>query len=177
MTLKWKLYWLLVAVMLANYVAMVVWSLPALQDMAGGLPAFDLRPGGYTFDEALAFVSAIGAHGRAFYLGTQQWLDTLYPALLGGVLVIALLALAPARVRLLLAAFATAGTVFDYLENHAVAAMLKAGPDGLTEGMADAASRWTVLKSATSALAMTGLAILLVFRALAWWQNRRKANG
>lgn len=177
MAMRWRLYWLLVAAMLANYTVMVAWSLPALQEMAGGLPAFDLRPGGYAFDEARTFLAGLSADGRAFYLGTQQWLDTLYPALLGAVLVIALLALAPARVKWLLAAFAAAGTVFDYLENNAVAAMLRAGPDGLTREMVDAASRWTVLKSATSALAMTGLLILLVFKAVAWWQARGKADG
>lgn len=173
MAMKWRLYWLLVAAMLANYAVMVAWSLPALQEMAGGLPAFDLRPGGYTFDEARTFLGKIGANGRTFYLGTQQWLDTLYPALLGAVLVIALLALAPARVKWLLAASAAAGAVFDYLENNAVAAMLRAGPDSLARDVVDAASRWTVLKSATSALAMTGLLIMLVFRAIAWWQSRR----
>ncbi len=177
MMAKWKLYWLLAAVMLANYLVMAVWTLPTLQGMAGGLPAFDLRPGGYTIDEARVFIGAIGADGRAYYLGTQQWLDTSYPALLGAVLVIALLALAPARVKWLLVAFALAGTVFDYLENHAVAAMLKAGPAGLTAEMVDAASRWTILKSAATALAMTGLAILLVFKALAWWQDRKRADG
>ena len=72
-----------------------------------------------------------------------------------------------------LAAVAVAGSLFDYLENHAVSVMLRAGPDGLTAEMVASASRWTVLKSAFSALAMTALLALLVLKGVAWLRTRK----
>ena len=172
MSTRWKLYWLLVAAMAVLYLVMVAWSLPYLK-MLGGDPAFDLRPGGYTFSEAQSFIAALGNEGRAFYLNVQHRLDLVYPALLGAVLVIALVKLAPPRIGWLLGAIAVAGSVFDYLENHAVSVMLRAGPDGLTAEMVTSASRWTVLKSAFSALAMTALAALLVLKGVAWLRTRK----
>ena len=172
MSTRWKLYWLLVAVMAAIYLVMVAWSLPYLK-MLGGDPAFDLRPGGYAFAEARDFIAALGSEGRGFYLNVQHRLDLVYPALLGAVLVIALVKLAPRRIGWLLAAVAVAGSVFDYLENHAVSVMLRAGTDGLTAEMVASASRWTVLKSAFSALAMTALLALLVLKGIAWLRTRK----
>ncbi len=83
------IFWIMFAVMLGVYLVMVLWSLPLLMADAGGLPAFDLRPAGYSHDEAQAFLAALSPEGRAFYLDVQQWLDTAYPALLGVVLVMA----------------------------------------------------------------------------------------
>ncbi len=172
MSRGWTFYWLLVAAMAVIYIVMVAWSLPYLK-MLGGSPAFDLRPGGYTFTEARDFIAALGSEGRASYLNVQHRLDLVYPALLGAVLVIALVKLGPPRIGWLLAAVAIAGSVFDYLENHAVSAMLRAGPDGLTADMVASASRWTVLKSAFSALAMTALAALLILKGIAWLRTRK----
>lgn len=173
MSTGWKLYWLTVAVMAILYIIMVTWSLPHLK-MLGGDPAFDLRPGGYTFSEAQRFIAALGDTGRAFYLNVQQRLDLAYPALLAAVLAIALVALAPGWPGWLLAASAIAGSAFDYLENHAVAIMLRAGPDGLTQDMVVTASRWTVLKSALSGLAIFALLALLAAKGIA---RLRARNG
>ena len=81
-----RAYWLIFALMLAVYGAMVIWTLPAISDGAGGLIAFDLRPTGYSIPEARAFLSSLNDDARALYLGPQGRLDMVYPALLGLVL-------------------------------------------------------------------------------------------
>lgn len=165
------LFWLVFAATLGVYLVMLLWTLPAVTAAAGGLVPFDLRPTGYSFDEARAFLAALTPEGTALYRGVQQRLDIAYPALLAATLVMAILMLAPARLdrwRWLLAATALPGMVFDYLENAAVARMLDGGAAGLAPGLAAEASRWTLLKSAFSTLAFTVLLVLL-----ALWLFRR----
>ena len=50
MSKGWKIYWVLVATTVMNYLTMVLWSLPMVSKMAGGGVPFDMRLGGYTFD-------------------------------------------------------------------------------------------------------------------------------
>ena len=161
----WRLYWMLVVAALAVFAVMQAWSLPKLR--ADGMPAFDLRYLGYSFDEARAYLAALGEEGRTFYLNAQLVLDRLYPALYGPALAIALVALdARAGGRgwgWVLAVFAIAGMGFDWLENAAVATMLLAGPHDLTQAMVADASSWTLLKSASLAIAFAGLLLLALF--------------
>ena len=49
MSKGWKIYWVVVAAMVTNYLTMVLWSLPLVSEMAGGGVPFDMRPGGYSF--------------------------------------------------------------------------------------------------------------------------------
>ncbi|MCB1369192.1 MAG: hypothetical protein KDK00_15600, partial [Rhodobacteraceae bacterium] len=144
MSIVRALYWALVAATLLLYGVMVLWSLPQVAAAAGGQVAFDMRPGGYTFAEAMAFLAALSEEGQAFYLGTQHRLDSAYPAMLAMVLALGGYGLAgPDRRRWLARAIAAAaiiGAVADYLENQAVVAMLEAGPAGLTADMVTAAS-------------------------------------
>lgn len=160
-------FWILVAVTLAVYAAMLFWSLPTVSEAAGGLAPFDMRPTGYSFEEAEAFLTAISPEGTTFYLKVQHTLDLAYPALLAATLFFAIAGLAPAGLgawRWLLALVALPGAVCDYLENAAVSAMLTAGPDGLTPALVETADRWTGLKSAFTALAMLVMVALLIVR-------------
>ena len=148
---------------------MVFWSLPRISAAAEGLAPFDVRPLGYTFAEAEEFVSALTPDGAEFYLDVQHKLDLVYPALLAATLFFAIAALLPHRLgawRWLVALIAIPGSVFDYLENDAVSTMLDAGDAGLTPGLVETANRWTVLKSAFSAVAMVIVVALIVLRAL-----------
>ena len=168
-------FWLLFAVTMALYAVMVLWSLPVIAKAAAGLMPFDLRPGGYGFDQAQAFLTALPDDGKAFYLNVQQRFDLFYPALLAATLFFAIGLLAPARWgawRWVLALTALPGAVFDYLENHAVAGMLQAGAGGVTPEIVAAASRWTVLKSQSTAIAMVILLALL----LMWAGNKLRAR-
>ena len=125
--MKRRLFWLLVGVTLAVYGAIVLWSLPHVASAAGGLAPFDMRVTGYSFADALQFVTALTPEGRDFYLNVQQRLDLFYPALESLTLFWSLAALLPrcwTFWRFAIAAAALPIAVFDYLENHAVAAML-----------------------------------------------------
>lgn len=169
------LFWLVFAATLGVYLVMLLWTLPAITAAAGGLVPFDLRPTGYSFDEARAFLAALTPEGTALYRTVQQRLDIAYPALLAATLVMAILLLAPAglgRWRWFLAATALPGMVFDYLENAAVARMLDGGAAALTPEHAADASRWTLLKSAFSTLAFAVLLALIVL-----WLVRRFMRG
>jgi hypothetical protein len=155
---------------------MVFWSIPKISDAAGGLPVFDLKPGGYTCEEARAFLAALSAEGAQFYANVQHRLDAAYPALLAVTLAWSILRLAPARWgvwRHLLAATAIPGMVFDYLENRDVAHMLALGPDGITADLVATASFHSQAKAATSAVAMTVLTVLLAVWAYERWRARR----
>lgn len=167
-------FWLLFALTLAIYLVMVGWSLPKIAADAGGLVAFDLRPAGYSHEEARAFLTMLSAEGTDFYLDVQHRLDLAYPALLAATLFFAVLLLTPARwgwLRWLLALVAVPAAVFDYLENGAVASMLEAGAGGLTAEMVEAASFYTRLKSLFGALSMTIVLVLLGI-----WTWRRYAG-
>ncbi len=83
-------FWLLFAATLGVYATMLGWTLPAISAAAGGLPAFDMRPGGYSFDEAKAFLAALSPEGKALYLDVQHKLDTAYPGLLAATLFFAI---------------------------------------------------------------------------------------
>jgi len=50
-----------------------------LQALAEGAAPFDIRPLGYSYEEARSFLAATGEQGRAYYLSRQLILDTVYP--------------------------------------------------------------------------------------------------
>ncbi|MAS07872.1 MAG: hypothetical protein CL534_24735 [Ahrensia sp.] len=177
MTRKNRLFWFVFAVTLAVYCVMIFWSIPRISAQAGGLAVFDLRPGGYSFDDAKAFLAALSPEGAAFYANVQHKLDTAYPALLALTLGWAILRLAPARWgpwRWPLAATALPGMVFDYRENLDVDAMLELGPNGITPRIVEAASLDSQIKAATSSMSMAVLLILLGLWLFRRWRAVQK---
>jgi hypothetical protein len=160
MTQRQLLYWALVGGTLIFYLVMVIWSLPYISDMVGGLVAFDLRPTGYSLAEAHELLAALSPVATEFYLTTQQRLDMVYPVLLTATLGFGLWNLTagwPKVVRWLLVGVALLGGGADYAENFRVAVMLRAGADNVDAAMVQAASGATVLKSGATSLAMMAL--------------------
>lgn len=165
---RW-LFWGLAATTLALYAVMLTWSLPTISAAAGGLTPFDMRPGGYSLAEARAFLAALSADGLRFYETVQHRIDIAYPGLLALTLFLAIAAAAPQRLgrwRLALALPAIGVAAFDWLENGAVSAMLRAGAEGLTPALVESASLWTLLKSAATTVTMTILVALLLVKAV-----------
>ena len=165
------IFWVLFAFMLGVYLTMAIWSLPGITADAGGLVPFDIRPTGYTYVEAQTFIAALSEDGRDFYLNVQHNLDSAYPALMAVVLVMAFRPLFRGGLRVAAIVLALAGAGFDYMENAAVAVMLRAG-DNLSEAMVATASRWTVLKSAAVTLAL----LMLIAGLGVAWLNKRRAK-
>lgn len=165
------IFWILFTVMVGVYLVMALWSIPKITADAGGLLAFDLRPTGYSFAEAQAFLTALSDEGRGFYLNVQHMLDGAYPALFAVVMVMAFNHLFAGWPRWGAIALALAGAGFDYMENTAVAVMLRAG-DELSAAMVATASQWTVLKSGAVTLAL----LALIAGLLMAWLRKRKAR-
>jgi hypothetical protein len=94
---------------------MLVWSLPRLRDLSGGLDPFDLRFFGYDSAAARALLAALGPAGRSFYLTVQQGLDTAFPALLAMTLALAYALLAPPTAARVLTLIAVAAAALDYM--------------------------------------------------------------
>lgn len=174
--MKPVLFWLLVAATLGVYLSMVLWSLPVISTAAAGLAPFDLRPAGYTFEEAMAFLTALSPEGRDFYRTVQHRLDLVFPGLLAATILLAIAALLPGRLgrwRFVLPLPVVLAAAFDWAENADVGKMLAAGAEGVTPEMVAAASRWSVLKAGVSTVAYSGLLILLLWKGAAWLRRRR----
>ena len=177
MTGKNRLFWFVAAVTLAVYCVMIFWSIPRISTQAGGLTVFDMRPGGYSFDQAKAFLAALSPAGAAFYADVQHKLDTAYPALLALTLGWSILRLAPANWglwRWLIAATALPGMVFDYRENLDVSSMLKLGPNGITPQLVEAASRHSQLKAISTSISTAILLVLLGIWLVRLLRNRAR---
>lgn len=177
MSKGWKIYWVLVAATVTNYLTMVLWSLPLVSKMAGGGIPFDMRPGGYSIDDAQVFLTVITDAGRDFYLNTQQLLDLFYPTLFAITVAVPLAHLVPRYWGWALAALAIAAGIFDHLENSAVAVMLRAEPDALTEVMVSTASNWTFAKSISTTIAAVALLVVLCLKGIAWLKTRQPQAG
>jgi hypothetical protein len=161
---------------------MIFWTLAYLRRTAGGLAPFDLRPFGYTPEEARALLYALSGIGRAYYADVQLQLDTAFPALYAfsrGLLLLWLTAPGRtatrplpliARLGLLLLPLATAS--FDYLENQGIAAMLAAGPQAGDE-LIERTSDWTRAKS-FAGLTTELLCVILAAIAFVRWRHQRQ---
>ena len=90
------LFSLLVAITLGVYATMLFWSIPVLNQDAGGLAIFVMRPGGYSFEDARAILTGLSPEGVAFYKTVQHRLDALYPVLLAATIGWSILRFSPA---------------------------------------------------------------------------------
>ena len=177
MSKGWKIYWIMVAATVTNYLMMILWSLPLVSEMAGGGVPFDMRVGGYTFDDARVFLTVITDAGRDFYLNTQQLLDLFYPTLFAITVATPLVHLMPRYWGWTLAMPAIAAGVSDHLENSAVAVMLRVEPDALTEAMVSTASNWSLVKSILTTIALVALLVILCIKGIAWLKTRQARAG
>lgn len=160
MTTGWKIYWLLVLATVGIGLVMTFWTIPLIAQSAGGLAPFDVRPTGYSFEDAQQFLSALTVDGLSVYQRAQYQLDTAFPVLQGLVLVIALRWFSQTwhvLARVVLVVFPIIGAVADYLENSAVLEMLVAGAEQVTPEMVATANGWTVIKSTTITVSMVAL--------------------
>jgi hypothetical protein len=158
-----RIFWVILAAMLVAWLSMNLWTVPRIEELSGGLRLLDMRFTGYSHTEAQDFVAAIGDEGAAMYLGAQYWLDMIFPPLLGAVLFLCYRWLFPGLLGLIIGTVSMTYVLVDILENLAVAAMLRAGADGLTPEMAATANQWTTTKWS---LALVGLLMLIIGIAL-----------
>lgn len=157
-----RIFWFVLAALLVAWLSMNLWTAPRIEELSGGLRLLEMRFTGYSFDEAQGFVAAIGKEGAALYLGAQLLLDMIFPPLLATVLFLGYRKLFPGLPGLIIGTASLSSVVVDYLENAAVAAMLRVGADGLTPEMAATASQWTIFKWSRSLVGALALVIGVV---------------
>lgn len=155
--------WVFFAAMLVPWLAMNLWTAPRIEKLAGGSRLLEMRLTGYSFDDARGFVAVIGDEGARLYLDVQLWLDMAFPPLLGAVLFLGYRWLFPGLPGRIIGTVSLGSIVVDYLENAAVAVMLRAGADGMTPQMVAAANFWTMTKWGS---AFVGAVTLLIGIAL-----------
>ena len=144
------------------YVVMITVTLPYIEAVSGQVP-FDMRPLGYSPQDAAALLEGLGAEGRRYYLNHQILLDTLYPALLALTLVSLMrwfdqnmLAHRLVRLGIILSVGAA---LCDYAENLGISAMMLSWPDH-SAPLVYASSIATVAKSSlTTAAVMVAISI------------------
>ena len=154
-----RLFWPILVATLGAWLAMNLWSLPKIEESAGGLRLLDMRFTGYSFEDVQDFLMAIGDEGTTLYLGPQFWLDMIFPPLLGAVLFMIYRWLFPGLPGLIIGAVSLTYVATDFLENLAIAALLRVGAEGVTPELAATAHFWTTAKWS---LAVVGLVFLIV---------------
>lgn len=142
-----RAFWLCFTAAMAIYLTMVFWSVPFIVGQANGQVPFDMRPMGYSIDDARAFLAALSEDGRAFYLDVQQKLDLAYPALLGLALILGLQLALRRPWGTVFGLVALMATAADYFENHIVSGMLQVPVDQLDTVTVQVASFLTMSKS------------------------------
>lgn len=172
--------YLVTGLTVAVWFSMLLVTMPHLEALTGGQKVFDMRPLGYTFEEARAILAGLGEAGRQYYRETQQGLDSVFPALVfmtvsGWQIVLARkLALSGIRMPVwsvaLLIAVNLAGAIADYSENGAVRQMLLVGPDALTADMVGRADPMTLAKSLFNTLSYV---LLLALAGYHFYKRRR----
>ncbi|MCP4207385.1 MAG: hypothetical protein GY767_10105 [Shimia sp.] len=169
MSFSQRVFWISFTGATSIYLVMVFWTMPTISLAAGGLAPFDMRPFGYSPQEARGFLSALSAEGRDFYITVQQRLDLVYPALLGIMLIVGFQSLFPRRLSMVFSFVALIMVSADYLENYMVATMLHIGADGVEDSLVTIASFWTRCKSVAATVAFVGLVVGAVMQMRRRW--------
>ncbi|HQF30060.1 MAG TPA: hypothetical protein PLJ34_01325 [Hyphomicrobiales bacterium] len=153
-------------------------TLPYIRADAGGLEPLELRLGGYTADEARAFLVALGAEGRAFYRGVQLVVDAIFPLIYASTLslIAFLLTIGRLTCRRIPArlcqwgpvVIAFAAMLLDYRENFLVIEMLDMAPEAVGDDLAGMASLMTQLKASLLAVLLVVLGVLGLRAAMIW---------
>ena len=161
---------------LGIYLVMINITLDHIQSLSGLRP-FDMRPGGYSSEQAYALLDALGVDGRQYYLTRQIPFDLIYPSLMALTLVSILKWLESQGVNHVLTQvgiwLSAGAATADYLENAGICAMILSWPD-LPTSLVQAASIASIAKAILTTLAVLTVTIgliFLVYRKMRSWLN------
>jgi len=148
------------------YLTILFYSIPKVVAAAPEMKLFDVSPSGYTREDAISLLTAIGPEGRDLYLSLQLPLDFIYPGLfiISYPMLLAWLLKktygSESKVYYALFLPIIAG-LFDYAENVLIVMILNAYPDP-GSGLVTAASFATLVKSILSSIFFTLLSLSLI---------------
>ena len=152
------------------YLIMINITLEYIETLSG-LQPFDMRPGGYSPEQANALLNALGADGNRYYLTRQIPLDLMYPALMAITLISIFKWLATKYVAQKLTKIGVwlslGAAVADYLENVGIVVMILNWPEPQIY-LVHAASTASIAKAG-----LTTLAVLAVVIGLTIWAYDR----
>lgn len=171
------------------YAIMLIYTIPNVQNEAGGMKIFDLQLLGYSFDYAQEFFSLLTERGYTLYKCVQLPIDILYPFLnfLVGISSLALLKRGLEKLTgesdplkftwatyfmLMLTFFSM---IFDYLENIMVFTMLSRR--GLvSSGFVKVSSLFTIAKSLSTTFFYSICLIVCLAIAILWFYKKFKGS-
>lgn len=140
-------------------------------ELLTGLRPFDMRPGGFSPQQAHALLEALGTEGRQYYLTRQIPLDLIYPALMALTLISFLKWLESQGINRVLSNvgiwLSVGAAMADYFENAGICTMILSWPD-LADNIVHAASAASIAKAGSTTLAVLIVIICLGLRAAKW---------
>lgn len=153
------------------YLLMIFGTLAHLETLSGLRP-FDMRPGGYSAEQANSLIDALESSGRRYYLTRQIPLDLVYPALMALTLISSFKWLGSRGVSQKLVQigtwFSIAAAIADYLEIAGICLMILSWPE---------ISANTVLAASVASIAKSGFtttAVLIVLLGIGSWALKKK---
>lgn len=152
------------------YLLMIFGTLAHIETLSGLRP-FDMRPGGYSAEQANSLIDALGFSGRWYYLTRQIPLDLVYPALMALTLISIFKWLGSRDVSQKLVRigswFSIAAAIADYLENAGICLMILSWPE-ISANTVLAASVASIVKSG-----LTTTAVLIALLGVGTWALKR----
>jgi hypothetical protein len=152
------------------YLLMIFVTLAHIETLSGLRP-FDMRPGGYSAEQANSLINALESIGRRYYLTRQIPLDLVYPSLMALTLVSLLKWLGSRDVSQKLVRigiwFSITAAIADYLENAGICLMILSWPE-ISANTVLAASVASIVKSG-----LTTAAVLIVLLGFGFWASKR----
>ncbi|MDX8446574.1 hypothetical protein [Mesorhizobium captivum] len=158
----------------AIFIAMTALEFFYFRRLSGGLPSLDMRVTGFTPDEGMAWLTALGRRGGEIIIVWHYLtFDLLFPALLSLTLLSLILAFGrrlsnframPAQLRALSAlVLVLPYTLADYAQNFAIARLLSdfqlANPDSLSFASSLTVTKFALLAVPVAVVAVFALAV------------------
>lgn len=171
-----KLVLVLFLLTMTIYSLMIVYSIPAVISLAPDLVLFDLSPAGYSYQNAMELLSALGPEGRSIYLTRQLPLDFIYPGLFAITysLLLTWLFLKSKETKSKIFYFTLVpilAGLCDYIENVFIIVMINSFPE-LSSNIVGIASLFTIMKSIFTSIFF----ILILLAIFMYFKNRRDAH-
>lgn len=146
------------------FVAIALWSFLAISAEAWYQPILDARPFGYDLESARLFLQGLSPLGKARYLGPMRVLDSVFPLLLAVTLATGAVRYGRGWLPWAVTICAAVGAAFDYVENAAIAGLLRLGSEGVDAAAVLTASALTVTKFVFYLAAFAGLGVAVMRR-------------
>lgn len=152
----------------AIYLIMITVTLAHIEAVSGHRP-FDMRPIGYSPQDAAALLEGLGVEGRQYYLQRQIPLDILYPVLLALALISAMRwfgkRIANDQLVRLGIILSVGAALCDYAENLGIVVMIRSWPD-FSDASVYASSAASISKSVLTTAAL--MCLMLIGGLWAW---------